>query len=721
MKRQGGGALMVILMIVGVLGAFFAVRALNGTAIGRDKVTASALAQARDALIGSAVMYRDTHSNEVPGHMLLPDMGSTRNSSAGEGVSGGNFGGNGNNVSALGRLPWRTLGLPVLRDGHGECLWLLVSGSYQDALKSRFMNWDTLGQLDSFTSNGTPAGTLSSVGADDHQRAIAAVFAPGPVLAGQTRGAGADVVTECGGNYSARNYVDTFNPSPVINNIVNYLTGINNATGTYTYATPKQILAGPVADASGSTLVNDRMLTISPDEVFRVIRQRTDFPAFVNGQLLAMAVDNLAPLLSPANRPVTIDFNPVVPVDVPGVTTVGSLEIGRLPQAALVTNPLKRWQDNLLYARCASGTSCLTVNNSTPPLSTLSCSGVVIFAGERQAGQRRASPVQKNSWNNYLEGPVLTAFSSGATSFTGPFAYSDANPGADVLACVTPLPGTVQTSFAADFGGFVTAGAGVTTSSATQTVSIGAAAGGAGGCFWSPTRFGLAGKRLRGYFEFELSTADSFALTGVAPDHGNGFSLQIVRGDFPTQPNTCGTELNMGVLDSMDVWGHDSFIFETDVSRDAVHADPVENHSAILLNGFLDHAPSAPGSTISTACDGTATGCRHTPANKFEESPPLAHNQRIEVHSGCNASCTVCNPPAHAAPNNYVRITAWIDCKDCSNVAADMNRAVQVPTIQRCVALDPVMNSVFFGLTGGFRSGARQQGVSVGNLVLRSE
>lgn len=715
MKPQRGAALMVILLIVGVLATMFAIRVFNGSAIGRDKVTASALAQAKDALIGSAVMYRDTRPNEVSGHLLLPDMGSTRNSSAGEGVSGGNFTGNGSNVSALGRLPWRTLGLPTLRDGQGECLWLLVSGSYQDAMKSRFLNWDTLGQIDPFTSNGTPAGTVSSVGTSEHQRPIAVVFAPGAVLAGQARGAiGADVVTECGGNYRPRNYLDTFSPNPAFNNILNYLVNANFTTGSYTYAAPKQILSGIVADVNGNPLVNDRMLTLTPDEVFRVIRGRGDFGGFVDNELMSMAAVNLSPLVPPANSPVTINFSPAVPIDLPMVTTTGSLEIGRLPQAALTSAPLRRWQDNLLYARCTSGTSCLTVNAAT-------CSGVVIFAGERLAAQTRASPVQKNTWSNYLEGPVLTAFTAGSTVFTGPTAYNPATPDVDVLACVTPSPGTVQTSFAADFGGFVTVGAGVTTDPIEQTVSITAAPGGAGGCFWSPTKLGLAGKRLRAYFEFAFSTSDAFALTGTGFDHGNGFALQIVRGDSGSEPNTCGTELNMGVLGSTDVWGHDSFIFETDVSRDASHDDPVENHSAILLDGFLDHAPSAASSTISTACNGTATGCRHAPANKFEESPPQTHNQRIEVHTGCNAACTVCNPPAHAAPNNYARITAWVDCKECNNVAVDINRVAKVPTVQRCVALNPVMTDVFFGLTGGFRSGTRLQGVSVRNLVVRSE
>jgi hypothetical protein len=584
------------------------------------------------------------------------------------------------------------------------------------------VNWDTLGQFDSFTSNGTPAGTLSTVGTNDHQRPVAAVFASGAALTGQARGPiGADAVTECHGNYGARNYLDTFNPNPSVKNIVNYLAGPNNATGTFTYLAPKQILAGPVVDASGNTLVNDRMLTISSDELFRAIRRRSDFAGFVNNELMAAAAANLAVPPNPpasAPKPVTIDFNPPVPTDLPGVAVVGSLEVGRIPGAALTTTPLKKWQDNLLYARCASGASCLTVNG-------FSCTGVVIFAGERGPGQTRASPSQKIAWSNYLEGSALTAFMTGSTAPLISSPYSDASPSADVLACVQPSPGTVQASFAADFSTFVTVGAGVTTDPVAQAVTIAPAAGGTGGCFWSPVKLGLASKTVRAYYEFAFSTSDTYALTGSGSDHGNGFALQMVTGSFASPPNTCGTKADMGVLGSADAWGHDSFIFETDVHRDAAHGDPVENHSAILLDGFLDHAPLAPGATISTACNGTAAGCRHTPANKFEESPPQTHNQRIEIHTGCNATCTVCNPPAHAVPNNYARITAWIDCKDCNNTATDINRITTVPTIQRCVALIPgtpaVMNNVFFGFTGGFLSGASQQGVTLTNLVLRSE
>ncbi len=430
MKRQEGAALLVLIMILVVAASFLMLKALNTSHIGRDKITSAALAQAKDALIGWAITYSDTHSSEVNGYLLLPDLGSSRNTTPEEGITAGNFPGNSNNTSVVGRLPWKTLGLAPLRDGSGECLWYAVSGTYQDQEKTQFMNWDTLGQFDTFTSNGTPGGTVSTVGTNYQQRPVAVIFAPGTTSDGQSRTTSVvDTVTECGGNYDTRNYLDTFNANPLINNIVNYFAGINNSTGIYPFATPKSLIMGPVADSSGNKLTNDRLLTLTSDDIFRAIKRRNNFNLFVNTDLLSKAKSELSSLPPPGT---ISDFYNSPADETSGGTTVGSLEIGRVPVSACTTTYLKRWQDNLLYARCISGSTCLTVNTS-------SCKGVVIFAGERTPSQIRASNTQKNDWTNYLEDTpttVLTAFITGDTTFSGASSYSAATPSTDVLACI---------------------------------------------------------------------------------------------------------------------------------------------------------------------------------------------------------------------------------------------------------------------------------------------
>ena len=667
MRQQRGAALLVILMIAGVLGAFFAVRALNGVTAERDKVTATALAQAKDALIGFAVTYRDTHADEVFGFLPCPDLLNNDGVADSCGAS---------QVSRVGRLPWRTLGLPPLRDSTGECLWYAVSGSAKDLPKLPPFNWDTTGQFIVADADG-----VNLAGATAHGRPYAVVFAPRSVVGAQNRNP-AGATADCGGSSTAAaaNYLETV-PSTVA-----------GANSTLTFSTLASTRLGTN---------NDQGIWVAGNEIFNRVQRRRDFKTDLDTMM-----DDLSFCLN--GRPLS---DPVFLASA-GNKGVDNIVAGCPANGPQKINVMDNWRDNLLYTRPIAAA---TVNGST------GCNAVLFFSGERTVSQNRAAATDRLLAVNYLEGTNASLFPN-TGAYSGALRFDQASASADVVRCIKGLPaGATQQSFATNFSSFVSVGAGVTPTAATQSVNIADAAGGAGGCFWSPTPIPLAGKTLRAYYDFKFAFADPFALTSVGADRGNGFSLQMVTGQFGTPPNTCGTEVNMGVLGAADVWGADSIIFETDVRRDAASADPAENHSAILLDGFLDHAPSAPGSTITTACNGTATGCRHTPANKFEEASPQTHNQRIEIHTGCNATCSVCNPPAHAVPNNYARITAWSDCKDCNDTATDIDRVTTGPTIQRCVALNTVMNTVFFGFTGGFRSGTSQQGVTVNNLYLRSD
>lgn len=700
MKRQRGAALMVILLIAGVLAAFFAVRALNGANTERDKVTAAALALAKDALIGYAVTYRDndpTHANDVFGYLPCPDINNLPGTPGQADALDADCGGT--DISTVRRLPWRTLGVEPLRDSGGECLWYAVSGHAKaNTNKTGTYNWDTLGQFIVQDANGSVLH-----GGSPHDRPLGVVLAPRGSISGLSR---AGPATECRGSNTIAAYLD----GGAVDSFYLGTTPAANATTTLVLSTK--------ASADGG-VNNDQGLWITNREVFDRVKVRSDFRADINDMLqdLVTCLNGVPlpglPVASVTNKGVG-DFPATVPLP-PDPTPADVLSTCR-PANQLKRNVLQNWQDNLLYAKLAVA--------STVGIET-GCNAVLFFSGERQVGQVRATAADKSLVANYLEGTNATLFPASGV-YTGPKLYSPTPVGTDVSRCVRGLPLTgTQQSFAKDFASFVTVGVGVTATAATQTLTIADAPGVGGGCFWSPTSVPLASKVIRAYYDYRFSFADPFALTSVGADRGNGFSLQMVTGQFGVTPNTCGTEVDMGVLGAADVWGADSIIFETDVRRDVppppTHDDPVENHTAILLDGFLDHAPSAPGATISAACNGTATGCRHTPANKFEESPLQTHNQRIEIHTGCDATCTVCNPPAHAVPNNYARVTAWVDCTDCKDTATDINRVITVPTVQRCVVINPVLNTVYFGFTGGFRSGASQQGVTLNNLVLRTE
>ncbi|MDD5058549.1 MAG: hypothetical protein PHQ60_11815 [Sideroxydans sp.] len=710
-NNQQGSALLVLLALILAAMAFVIIKALNSsTEAGRNEANAAVLAQAKQALIGFAATYKENpnhQSDEAYGYLPCPDV-------TNDGIADPPCGNQ--DVSVIGRLPWKTLGLPPLRDSTGECLWYAVSGRAKDLPKTTpyNFNWDAIGQFPISDADGA-----SLVAAGTHNTPLAVIFAPGSVIAAQTHAPLGN--TECGGNITASNYLDG---------------GDLIYTGTPA-AKANSIITLSTANSIRNNSNNDQGQWITSSEIF----DRATNPAYVANNLLNAARNNLSFLTSAQSHPVIYDFSTTPPTESAGTVAV-SVEYGRVPSAALASKDLKAWQDNLLYKYCTSGGNCLIVNGA-------SCKGAVIFSGERLAGQTRITNANRNTWGNYLEGTVLADFQSSNTTFTSPplvpTTYARTQRSLDVIACITPPPlGSSQTTFAGNFSDFITAGSGVTTDSTAKTVTIANAPGTSGGCFWLPNTVAFAGKTVRAYYEYQFSNSDNYATNGgVGTDRGNGITLDIVDGTQGSPSSICGLASNMGAfIESFPtsiggVWAGKSLTIETDVHRDINplntlanpdDTDPVENHTAIMAYGNLAHGV-APGSNgyLTTACDGTAAGCRFTnspshptwAANQFEEFPtPLLHNQRVEIRSGCNSTCATCNPASHVAPNTYVKISTWVDCTNCNDVSADN---VTTPTIKRCIILDPALNSPYIALTGGFRSGAAAQGVTLSNFILRSE
>jgi hypothetical protein len=77
----------------------------------------------------------------------------------------------------LGRLPWRTLGLPRLTDAAGEVLWYALSPSLRDDASAQPINSDTPGLINI-------TGTITGSGI------AALLIAPGPAVSGQVRSTG---------------------------------------------------------------------------------------------------------------------------------------------------------------------------------------------------------------------------------------------------------------------------------------------------------------------------------------------------------------------------------------------------------------------------------------------------------------------------------------------------------------------------------------------------
>ena len=158
-SRQRGLVLILLLLLVSVGALAVFVTALNraGQQQERDRITNQALAQAKAALIGRAA----ADSNR-PGSLPCPD---TNNDGVADLLSGVDC------PAYLGRLPWKTLGLPDLRDGYGERLWYELSGKFKDDASAEPLNSDvTVGDLEA------PGSHIA-----------AKLYSPGPPLGAQVR------------------------------------------------------------------------------------------------------------------------------------------------------------------------------------------------------------------------------------------------------------------------------------------------------------------------------------------------------------------------------------------------------------------------------------------------------------------------------------------------------------------------------------------------------
>ena len=240
----------------------------DSTADGRSIL---ALSQAREALIGYAATYREFHPNEVFGYLPCPDRGTTAEGQAQPACGS-------TDVTVIGRLPWKTLDLPPLRDASGECLWYAVSGNFKYNPKTAdLMNRDTNGLIEVMAADGT----RFVAGASPQQRAVAVVFSAGAILPGQDRAfATTNPPTVCGGNYVPANYLDT-----------DVASSIDNAAGSTTANALSRFIAAEHADRTPASndAFNDQLMPILPDEIFaRHLDKRADFESTLTDPLTGM-------------------------------------------------------------------------------------------------------------------------------------------------------------------------------------------------------------------------------------------------------------------------------------------------------------------------------------------------------------------------------------------------------------------------------------------------
>lgn len=437
-RKQHGAALIVMLVIMVMGAATILVSSLSSSAlqINRDKITADALAQAKEALIAYATSV-DLTSSARPGDLPCPDDHTP--GTALEGTPSTPCSGN-----ALGRLPWKTLGLPDLRDGSGERLWYAVSAKFKNNPRTTCTNSNLTGCLNSDTE-GTitvfgPDGSVLNAG-NSTTGAVAVIIAPGDPL--QRQGSSSMQDRSSAGINTASNYLDIATVGGNTEDNANFVDG--SATNGF--------IQGRVVDSTGRTVVNDQLIVITEYHIIPILEKRV--AAEVKNCLTEYAAipQNRGP--SPnqgyypwaTNRTVIgstvvyydsdqLNFGhiPDVPFEQTCIDTGGSncasTQSGGMKNSWGATCTLTNsnwwvnWKEMVFYGfanafrphlhsgalfnHACSNSTCIVVN---PPSATVDKHFVVIVAGEKLPGQVRNNNGDKSNPSNYLEGGNATGAS----------------------------------------------------------------------------------------------------------------------------------------------------------------------------------------------------------------------------------------------------------------------------------------------------------------------
>lgn len=225
---QHGYVMLALMAILGVAAITVYVSSLNATMIHNDQArkTNIALAIAKQALIAHAAA-----NTAHPGALPCPDLITN--------VAGTNVPDDGiaddvvatDCPSYIGRLPWRTLGLPDLRDADGERLWYALSANFRQP------------------ANAATLGSLTVTGALAANSVSAIVFAPGNALGDQ-----GFQQRSAGNRNTWSNYLESYK-------------GANPVDTCAANSTTHRCL-------SDNRLYNDQLALITPADVFSVVERR---------------------------------------------------------------------------------------------------------------------------------------------------------------------------------------------------------------------------------------------------------------------------------------------------------------------------------------------------------------------------------------------------------------------------------------------------------------
>ncbi len=423
------GAVLIMLLTILVLGTLttLVISLAGGSNVAeQDMKTARALAHAKEALIAHAVsVLLPTVPSAVttarPGDLPCPALDSGGVAAA----SCGNAAGTTGQSVRLGRLPWMTLGLPDLRDGHGEQLWYAVSNNFKENVRTICTNPDQPGCLNS-DSRGTitvrkSSGLVINNGANPDvfvpSGVVAIVIAPGGVI--QREGAVALQDRSAAGASNPQNYLDVGN-------------GEDNAA-FIDGSTTDGFINGPVLDINGNIIVNDKLISITYQDLLPKLEERvagealkcmTDY-ALVNSGRYPWAAATVASGSGNYSDVINNRFGriPDTPFVWTAISSLGGMSL-LWPTSCNIfslSDWWLNWKKLVFYGladaykpinpptppvvnACATGGACRVVD---PPSTSADKQVIVIVAGKRLSGvaggQPRVTTGDIGNSANYLE------------------------------------------------------------------------------------------------------------------------------------------------------------------------------------------------------------------------------------------------------------------------------------------------------------------------------
>lgn len=347
-RKQSGAALIAFLLVFVTAASFALLKGINEVATKqhRDAQTVKALAEAKAALIGYAAGANIIPTGLCgsncprPGDLPCPDRDDDGLAGWGtsvplpppscgnaSGTTGGCLGVPGS-CRRLGRLPWKTLGLPDLRDGDGERLWYAVSNNFKNNIRTsctagECLNSDRRGTLTVQATNGALIHDGTNPDAWTPSGAVAVVLAPGRVL--RRQGASSDQDRSCtGGSCDTNGKCITSPPTntPKCNpqNYLDTVTGDDNAT--FGDNTLDGFIQGDVIDTNGEEIVNDRLLAITYQDLMPLLEKR------VVGEVLICLKEYAAPAPNNGRYPWAAKLDPAA---APDYDDDNGERFGRLP------------------------------------------------------------------------------------------------------------------------------------------------------------------------------------------------------------------------------------------------------------------------------------------------------------------------------------------------------------------------------------------------------